>query len=212
VLQPREPGRDDQRDSTTSTGCRRACSRCGFRPRLTTARPSTTARGVVPALPRLLGRQPATLDPAVPPADSAPLLRRDDGRRRQDHRARQSSCTTKASTLLAQEDSPQQLVYAEPKNQAAKEPASPTCSSSWAYQTGETRACRKQLSWPAPTSCAAAIPAGASPNSSGPDIIRAMVHRAVPPNFLGIRMDSRKAEGMRFHHQPDHAGQRRRST
>jgi alkyl sulfatase BDS1-like metallo-beta-lactamase superfamily hydrolase len=41
------------------------------------------------------------------------------------------------------------------------------------------------------------IPQGASPKSSGPDVIRAMSTELFL-NFLGIRMDSRKAEGMNF--------------
>lgn len=41
------------------------------------------------------------------------------------------------------------------------------------------------------------IPTGASPKSSGPDMIRAMSTELFL-NFLGIRMDSRKAEGLEF--------------
>jgi alkyl sulfatase BDS1-like metallo-beta-lactamase superfamily hydrolase len=41
------------------------------------------------------------------------------------------------------------------------------------------------------------IPQGASPKSAGPDVIRAMTTE-MWLNFLGIRMDSRKAEGLRF--------------
>ena len=41
------------------------------------------------------------------------------------------------------------------------------------------------------------VPAGASPKSSGPDVIRAMSTELFL-DFLAIRMDSRKAEGMRF--------------
>ena len=41
------------------------------------------------------------------------------------------------------------------------------------------------------------IPSGTSPKSSGPDVIRAMSTELFL-NFLGIRMDARKAEGMRF--------------
>jgi len=41
------------------------------------------------------------------------------------------------------------------------------------------------------------IPQGASPKSSGPDVIRAMTTELFL-DFLGIRMDSRKAEGLRF--------------
>jgi alkyl sulfatase BDS1-like metallo-beta-lactamase superfamily hydrolase len=41
------------------------------------------------------------------------------------------------------------------------------------------------------------IPAGETPYSAGPDVIRAMSTELFL-NFLGIRMDSRMAEGMRF--------------
>jgi alkyl sulfatase BDS1-like metallo-beta-lactamase superfamily hydrolase len=41
------------------------------------------------------------------------------------------------------------------------------------------------------------IPAGETANSSSPDVIRAMSTELFL-NFLGIRMDSREAEGMRF--------------
>ena len=41
------------------------------------------------------------------------------------------------------------------------------------------------------------IPAGERASTSGPDVIRAMTTEMFL-NFLGIRMDSRKAEGMRF--------------
>ena len=41
------------------------------------------------------------------------------------------------------------------------------------------------------------VPEGSSPKSSGPDVIRAMSTELFL-DFLGIRMDSRKAEGMRF--------------
>ena len=41
------------------------------------------------------------------------------------------------------------------------------------------------------------IPEGASPKSSGPDMIRAMT-TGLFLDFLGIRMDSRKAEDMEF--------------
>ncbi|MEE8594798.1 MAG: alkyl sulfatase C-terminal domain-containing protein, partial [Gemmatimonadota bacterium] len=41
------------------------------------------------------------------------------------------------------------------------------------------------------------IPTGASPKSSGPDVVRAMSTELFL-DFIGIRMDSRKAEGMEF--------------
>lgn len=41
------------------------------------------------------------------------------------------------------------------------------------------------------------VPEGRSPKSSGPDVIRAMSTKLFL-DFLGIRMDSYEAEGMRF--------------
>ena len=49
------------------------------------------------------------------------------------------------------------------------------------------------------------IPQGETANSSSPDVIRAMSTELFL-NFLGIRMDSRKAEGMRFTINLDHTG------
>ena len=47
-----------------------------------------------------------------------------------------------------------------------------------------------------------------SPPTSSPDVIRAMSTELFL-NFLAIRMDSRKAEGLRFSDESHHAGQRR---
>ena len=41
------------------------------------------------------------------------------------------------------------------------------------------------------------IPEGASPKTAGPDLVRAMT-TGLFLDFLGIRMDSKKAEGMKF--------------
>ena len=41
------------------------------------------------------------------------------------------------------------------------------------------------------------IPAGSPPSTAGPDVVRAMTTELFL-DFIGIRMDSRKAEGMEF--------------
>jgi alkyl sulfatase BDS1-like metallo-beta-lactamase superfamily hydrolase len=86
------------------------------------------------------------------------------------------------------------LVLAEPKNQKAKDlladvweqigyqKESPSVRNSFLNGAYELRH---------------GIPTGASPKSSGPDMIRAM-STELWLDFLGIRMDSKKAEGMKF--------------
>lgn len=86
------------------------------------------------------------------------------------------------------------LVHAEPNNQAAKDllaeafeqigyqQENPGLRNSFLNGAFELRS---------------GIPGGASPKSSGPDLIRAM-STTLFLDFLGIRMDSRKAIGMEF--------------
>jgi len=86
------------------------------------------------------------------------------------------------------------LVYAEPKNQAAKDlladvfeqigyqQESPSVRNSFLAGAYELRN---------------GIPAGASPKSTGPDMIRAM-STDLWLDFLAIRLDSTKAEGVNF--------------
>jgi alkyl sulfatase BDS1-like metallo-beta-lactamase superfamily hydrolase len=86
------------------------------------------------------------------------------------------------------------LVYADPTNQQAKElladvfeqigyqQESPSVRNSFLAAAYELRS---------------GIPQGASPKSSGPDIVRAM-STELWLDFLAIRTDSRKAEGMNF--------------
>ena len=95
--------------------------------------------------------------------------------------------------LLAQEIL-NKLVQAEPQNQAAKDlladifeqigyqQENPGLRNSFLAGAYELRT---------------GIPQGETANSSSPDVIRAMSTELFL-NFLGIRMDSRKAEGMRF--------------
>jgi alkyl sulfatase BDS1-like metallo-beta-lactamase superfamily hydrolase len=86
------------------------------------------------------------------------------------------------------------LVYAEPQNQAAKDlladnfeqigyqQESPSVRNSFLAAAYELRN---------------GIPTGASPKTGGPDMIKAMT-TGLFLDFLGIRMDSKKAEGMTF--------------
>ena len=86
------------------------------------------------------------------------------------------------------------LVYAEPRNQAAKDlladvfeqigyqKESPSVRNSFLGAAYELRS---------------GIPGGTPPKSSGPDMVRAM-STDLWLDFLGIRLDSKKAEGMKF--------------
>jgi len=86
------------------------------------------------------------------------------------------------------------LVYAEPQNQVAKDlladvfeqigyqQESPSVRNSFLAAAFELRS---------------GIPSGASPKSSGPDMIRAMTTDLFL-DFLGVRLDSKKAEGKQF--------------
>jgi len=86
------------------------------------------------------------------------------------------------------------LVYAEPDNQKAKDlladvfeqigyqQESPSVRNSFLAAAYELRS---------------GIPSGASPKSSGPDMVRAM-ETALWLDFLGIRLDSKKADGKSF--------------
>jgi alkyl sulfatase BDS1-like metallo-beta-lactamase superfamily hydrolase len=86
------------------------------------------------------------------------------------------------------------LVYAEPQNQKAKDlladnfeqigyqQESPSVRNSFLAAAYELRS---------------GIPGGASPKTAGPDVIKAMTTELFL-DFLGIRMDAKKAEGMKF--------------
>jgi alkyl sulfatase BDS1-like metallo-beta-lactamase superfamily hydrolase len=86
------------------------------------------------------------------------------------------------------------LVHAEPKNQVAKDLLADVFEQI-GYQQ-ENPGLRNSFLAGA-YELREGVPEGASPKSSGPDVIRAMSTELFL-DFLGIRMDSRKAEGMRF--------------
>lgn len=153
--------------------------------------PEHNSRGVVQRYLGFWDCNPTTLIP-LPPAESAPLyvdmmggaaaiLSR--GRRLHDE----------GKYRLAQEIV-NKLVEAEPQNEAAKDlladifeqigyqqenPGLRNCFLAGAYELRS------------------GIPEGETARSGSPDVVRAMTTELFL-NFLGIRMDSRKAEGMRF--------------
>lgn len=86
------------------------------------------------------------------------------------------------------------LVYAEPGNQAAKDLLADTFEQI-GYQK-ESPSVRNSFLGAA-YELRHGMPAGTSPKSSGPDTIRGM-STDLWLNFLGIRLDSKKAEGMKF--------------
>ena len=145
-----------------------------------------------PALPRILGLQPDDPDSAVAGQFRA-ALRGDDGRRGEDPGARPR--TARRGQVPAR---PGDREQARP-GRAATTRLRRICwrtSSSRSATSRRTPACATASS-PPPTSCGRAFRRARRPSSSSPDVIRAMSTELFL-NFLGIRMDSRKAEGMRF--------------
>lgn len=86
------------------------------------------------------------------------------------------------------------LVYAEPKNQEAKDLLADAFEQ-FGYQQESPSVRNSFLA--AAFELRSGIPQGASPKASGPDMIRAMTTELFL-DFLAIRMDSKKAEGMKF--------------
>ena len=95
--------------------------------------------------------------------------------------------------LLAQEIL-NKLVQAEPQNQVAKDLLADVFEQ-LGYQQENPGLRNSYLA--AAYELRSGIPQGETADSSSPDVIRAMSTELFL-NFLGIRMDSRKAEGMRF--------------
>jgi alkyl sulfatase BDS1-like metallo-beta-lactamase superfamily hydrolase len=134
---------------------------------------------------------PATLIP-LSPGDSAPLYVEMMGGARK-IMAKGRELHDRGEYKLAQELL-MKLVYAEPDNREAKD----LLADVWeqiGYQQENPGLRNSFLS--GAYELRSGIPSGASPKSSGPDVIRAMSTELFL-NFLGIRMDSRKAEGVRF--------------
>ena len=149
------------------------------------------SRGVIQRYLGFWDCNPTTLIP-LSPGDSAPLyVEMMGGAQKIMDRGQQLH--NEGRYLHAQEIV-NKLVQAEPQNQTAKEfladifeqlgyqQENPGLRNSYLADAYELRT---------------GIPQGETANSSSPDVIRAMSTELFL-NFLGIRMDSRKAEGMRF--------------
>jgi len=86
------------------------------------------------------------------------------------------------------------LVYAQPDNQKAKDLLADSFEQ-YGYQQESPSVRNSFLA--AAYELRSGIPDGASPKTAGPDVIRAMTTELFL-DFLGIRMDAKKAEGMKF--------------
>ena len=152
--------------------------------------PEHNSRGVVNRYIGYWDANPATLIP-LSPQDSAPLYVEMMGADNIMKRGRELA--DEGKYRLAQEIV-DKLVWAQPENQAAKDlladifeqigyqQENPGLRNSFLAGAFELRS---------------GIPEGASPDSSGPDIIGAM-STGLFLDFVGVRMDSRKAEEMAF--------------
>jgi len=134
---------------------------------------------------------PTTLVP-LSPADSAPLYTQMMGGSDK-IMAKGRELIDSGQYRLAQEIL-NKLVYAEPQNQPAKDLLADAFEQ-YGYQKESPSVRNSFLA--AAYELRNGIPEGASPNTSGPDMIRAM-STELWLDFLAIRMDSDKAGGMAF--------------
>ena len=149
------------------------------------------SRGVIQRYLGFWDCNPTTLIP-LSPGDSAPLyVEMMGGAQKIMDRGQQLH--NEGRYLHAQEIV-NKLVQAEPQNQTAKELLADIFEQ-LGYQQENPGLRNSYLA--AAYELRTGIPQGETANSSSPDVIRAMSTELFL-NFLGIRMDSRKAEGMRF--------------
>ncbi|MGB9274539.1 MAG: alkyl sulfatase dimerization domain-containing protein [Terrimicrobiaceae bacterium] len=153
--------------------------------------PEHNSRGVIQRYLGFWDCNPATLIP-LSPGDSAPLyVEMMGGTEKIVARGRQLH--DEGKYFLAQEIV-NKLVQAEPQNQVAKDLLADVFEQ-LGYQQENPGLRNSYLA--AAYELRTGIPQGATVDSSSPDVVRAMSTELFL-NFLGIRMDSRKAEGMRF--------------
>jgi alkyl sulfatase BDS1-like metallo-beta-lactamase superfamily hydrolase len=153
--------------------------------------PEHNSRGVVQRYLGFWDCNPTTLIP-LSPSDSAPLYVEMMGGAEKII-ARGQQLHNEGRYRHAQEIV-NKLVQAEPQNQAAKDLLADIFEQ-LGYQQENPGLRNSYLA--AAYELRTGIPQGETANSSSPDVIRAMSTELFL-NFLGIRMDSRKAEGMRF--------------
>ncbi|MCA3514286.1 MAG: MBL fold metallo-hydrolase, partial [Rhodobacter sp.] len=153
--------------------------------------PEHNARGVVQRFLGFWDCNPATLVP-LSPEESAPLYVEMMGGSAKII-ARGQELFNEGKYLLAMEIM-NKLVQAEPQNQAAKDLLADIFEQ-LGYQQENPGIRNSYLS--GAYELRSGIPQGETASSSSPDVIRAMSTELFL-NFLGIKMDSRKAEGLRF--------------
>jgi alkyl sulfatase BDS1-like metallo-beta-lactamase superfamily hydrolase len=153
--------------------------------------PENNSRGVIQRYLGYWDCNPATLIP-LSPADSAPLYVEMMGGANA-ILVRGQQLHNEGKYLLAQEIV-NKLVQAEPKNQEARELLADIFEQI-GYQQENPGLRNSFLA--AAYELRTGIPQGATGDSTSPDVVRAMTTELFL-NFLGIRMDSRKAEGIRF--------------
>ncbi len=153
--------------------------------------PEHNARGVVQRFLGFWDCNPTTLIP-LSPEDSAPLYVEMMGGAAR-ILAKGQELYNEGKYKYASEIV-DKLVHAEPGNQAAKDLLADIFEQ-LGYQQENPGLRNSFLA--AAYELRSGIPQGAFPDTSSPDVIRAMSTELFL-NFLGIRMDSRKAEGMRF--------------
>ncbi|MGB8332051.1 MAG: alkyl sulfatase dimerization domain-containing protein, partial [Polyangiales bacterium] len=153
--------------------------------------PEHNSRGVINRYLGYWDANPATLIP-LSPADSAPLYVEMMGGAEK-ILAKGKELHDQGKYRHAQEIL-NKLVQAEPENQTAKDLLADVFEQI-GYQQ-ENPGLRNSFLAGA-FELRSGIPTGASPKSSGPDVVRAMSTELFL-DFLGIKMDSRKAEGMEF--------------
>jgi alkyl sulfatase BDS1-like metallo-beta-lactamase superfamily hydrolase len=153
--------------------------------------PQHNSRGVIQRFLGFWDCNPATLIP-LSPADSAPLYVEMMGGAAK-ILAKGKELHDEGKYLHAQEIL-NKVVQAEPQNQAAKDLLADVFEQ-LGYQQENPGLRNSYLA--AAYELRSGIPQGEAVDSSSPDVIRAMSTELFL-NFLGIRMDSRKAEGMRF--------------
>ncbi|PSC04085.1 hypothetical protein SLNSH_15895 [Alsobacter soli] len=153
--------------------------------------PQHNSRGVVQRYLGFWDGNPATLVP-LSPRDSAPLyVEMMGGAERIMARGRQLH--DEGKYLLAQEIL-NKLVQAEPENQPARDLLADVFEQlGYQQENPGIRNCYLAAAY----ELRDGIPEGAVADTSSPDVVRAMSTELFL-NFLAIRMDSRRAEGMRF--------------
>jgi alkyl sulfatase BDS1-like metallo-beta-lactamase superfamily hydrolase len=153
--------------------------------------PEHNSRGVINRFLGYWDANPATLIP-LSPADSAPLYVEMMGGA--DKIMAKSRKLHAAGEYFQAQEIMNKLVQAEPQNQAARELLADVFEQI-GYQQENPGLRNSYLA--GAFELRSGIPQGEALDSAGPDVVRAMSTELFL-DFLGIRMDSRKAEGMEF--------------